>query len=74
MAKLKKNFLQQVIKEVYVTTRKYEYKATNITEPEYQYCLIKRIPKEMIGTASMLNKDNWEIVATTFDGENFIHI
>lgn len=74
MAKLKKNFLEKVVKENYVETKKYHYRTTNVTEPKHQYYIIKRIPKETIETTSILNDKNWEVVAKSFDGKHFIRI
>ena len=66
--KIKNEFLQKVMKLNTIDTQKFRYRVKNVTEPEYQYAIIERIPLESLPCT---NKD-WELVATTWNGKDFI--
>lgn len=66
--KIKNQFLQKVMKLNTLDTQKFRYRVKNVTEPEYQYAIIERIPLESLPST---NKD-WELVATTWNGKDFI--
>lgn len=66
--KIKNEFLQKVMKLNTIDTQKFRYRVKNVTEPEYQYAIIERIPLESL---PYTNKD-WELVATTWNGKDFI--
>ncbi len=68
--KVKNDFLKRVMKMRSIDTQKFRYRIKNITEPEYQYVIIERIPLESLPSTN----ENWELVATTWDGENFLHV
>ncbi len=64
--KLKKKFLEKVIKEKVVETRNYKYQAFEYT---YNFIIIKRIDINHTYTTKQLDEHNWQIVArTTEDG------
>lgn len=67
--KVKKEFLIKVIKCGSIDTPKYRYKVRNITTPEYQYAIIERVEINSLPC----NNSAWKIVATTWDGKNFLH-
>lgn len=67
--KVKNEFLRKVMKLGSIDTQKYRYQKKNITTPEYQYTIIERIPLELLPCTN----EDWELVATTWDGENFLH-
>lgn len=68
--KVKNEFLRKVMKLGSIDTQKFRYRKENITTPEYQYAIITRIPlKELPCT-----NEDWEVVATTWDGKSFIHM
>lgn len=68
--KVKNDFLKRVMKLGSIDTQKYRYRKKNITTPEYQYATIERIPLESLPCTN----EDWEIVATTWNGENFLHM
>lgn len=67
--RVKNKFLKKVMKMRSIDTQKFRYRIKNITEAEYQYVIIERIPLESLPSTN----ENWELVATTWDGENFLH-
>lgn len=68
--KVKNEFLRRVMKLGSIDTQKFRYRKENITTQEYQYAIIKRIPLEELPCTN----EDWEVVATTWDGERFIHM
>lgn len=68
--KVKNNFLKKVVKLGSIDTQKFRYRIENVTRPEYQYAIIERIPLESLPCTN----EDWEPVATTWDGENFLHM
>lgn len=67
--KVKNDFLKKVIKLKSIDTQKFRYRIVNVQRQEYQYGLIQRIPLESLPCKN----EDWEPVATTWDGENFLH-
>lgn len=75
--KVKKEFLEKVWRNRGEYTKNYYYKcfdysATNEKGEFYRFSIIKRINIDYMDTTKYLEKENWEIVARTEDGENFI--
>lgn len=75
--KVKKEFLKKVIKNRTVCTTKYVYKrfdysAANENGDFYSYSIIKRIDINYVDTTRYLDKENWETIARTEDGKNFL--
>lgn len=75
--KLKKSFLEKVIKEEIVDTRKYRYKtyeytAVNENDEFYKFWIIKRIDIDYVDTTRYLDEIFWEPIAQTTDRKNFI--
>lgn len=76
--KVKKEFLEKVIKNRIVCTKNYLYKrfdysAANENGEFYSFCVIKRININYVDTTRYLDKENWETIAGTEDGERFLH-
>lgn len=67
--KVKKDFLKRVVKLGSIDTQKFRYRVKDVTTPEYQYAIIERIQMESLPCTD----EKWELVATTWDGENFLH-
>ena len=67
--KVKNNFLKKVIKLGAIDTQKFRYRTKNVTTKEYQYAIIERVQIESLPCTN----EEWELVATTWDGENFLH-
>lgn len=67
--KVKKEFLRKVMKLGSIDTQKFRYRKKNITTQEYQYAIITRIPLDELPCTD----EEWELVATTWDGERFLH-
>lgn len=67
--KVKNEFLKRVVKLGSIDTQKFRYRIKNVTTPEYQYAIIERV---QMGSLPCTNED-WELVATTWNGENFLH-
>ena len=67
--KVKNEFLRKVMKIGAIDTQKFRYCKKIITTPEYQYAIIKRVPLDKLPCT----KEDWELVATTWDGERFVH-
>lgn len=74
--KVKKEFLEKVVTERIVYTKKYQYKAfkyTAVNEKEefYDFFIIKRIDIEYVDTTRYLDEIFWENIAQTTDGKTF---
>ena len=74
--KVKKEFLEKVIKNRTVCTKNYFYKrfdysAANENGEFYSFSIIKRIDINYLETTRYLDKENWETIARTEDGETF---
>lgn len=67
--KVRNEFLRRVMKLGTIDTQKFRYRKKNITTPEYQYAIITRIPLEELPCTN----EDWELVATTWDGKRFLH-
>lgn len=67
--KVKNDFLKRVIKLGAIDTQKFRYRTKNVTTPEYQYAIIERVQLESLPCTN----EDWELVATTWDGKNFLH-
>lgn len=75
--KVKKEFLKKVIKNRIVCTKNYLYKrfdygAANENGEFYSFSIIKRIDINNGDTTRYLDKENWETIARTEDGKNFL--
>lgn len=75
--KVKKEFLKKVWRNRSACTKNYYYKcidysAANEKGEFYRFSIIKRINIDYMDTPKCLDKENWEIVARTEDGETFI--
>lgn len=75
--KVKKEFLEKVIRNRTVCTKNYFYKrfdysATNENGEFYSCSIIKRIDINYVDTTRYLDKENWETIARTEDGKNFL--
>lgn len=75
--KVKKEFLEKVWRNEGACTKNYYYKcfdysAANEKGECYRFSIIKRININYMDTTKYLDKENWEIVARTEDGKNFI--
>lgn len=68
--KVKNDFLKRVMKMGSIDTQKFRYRTRNWTTPEYQYAIIERIPLESLPCTN----EEWELVARTWDGEDFLHM
>lgn len=74
--KVKKEFLEKVLAETIVYTKKYQYKAfkyTAVNEKEefYDFFIIKRIEIDYVDTTRYLDEIFWKTVAQTKDGKTF---
>lgn len=67
--RVKKDFLKKVVKLKTLDTQKFRYRTKNIADPEYQYTIIERVAIESLPCTN----ESWKLVATTWDGKNFIH-
>lgn len=67
--KVKNEFLRRVMKIGSIDTQKFRYRKEAITTQEYQYAIITRIPLDELPCTN----EDWELVATTWDGERFLH-
>lgn len=75
--KVKKEFLEKVIRNRTVCTKNYFYKrfdysAANENGGFYSFSIIKRIDIKYVDTTRYLDKENWETIATTKDGKHFL--
>lgn len=68
--KVRNDFLKKVMKFGSFDTQNYRYRVKNVTESEYQYAIIERVSLVDLGTTAALS---WQLVATTWDGEHFLH-
>lgn len=76
--KVKKEFLEKVIKNRTVCTKNYFYKRFDYSGADengefYSFSIIKRIDINYIDTTRYLDKENWETIARTEDGKIFLH-
>lgn len=74
--KVKKEFLERVLKEEIVYTKNYQYKAFNYEavndkEEFVQIAIIKRIDINYVNTTKYLDEIFWEKIAQTTDGTTF---
>ena len=74
--KLKKSFLEKVLKEEIFYTRKYEYKVFEYTRVDenynfYKLWIIKRIDIDYVDTTKYLDEIFWEPIAQTTDRKKF---
>lgn len=74
--KVKKEFLEKVIKNRTVCTKNYLYKrfdysVANEKGEFYRFCIIKRIDINYVDTTRYLDKIFWEQIAQTTDGKTF---
>lgn len=74
--KVKKEFLEKVVKERIVYTKNYQYKAfkyTAVNEKEefYDFFIVKRIDINYVDTTRYLDEIFWENIAQTTDGKTF---
>lgn len=74
--KVKKEFLEKVVRNRTVCTKNYLYKrfdygATNEKGEFYSFSIIKRIDINYVDTTRYLEKENWETIARTEDGKKF---
>ena len=67
--KVRHAFLQKVMKLGTIDTANFRYRRRNITEPEYQYAIIERVPIKSLPCS----ENDWTLVATTWDGISFLH-
>ncbi len=75
--KVKKEFLEKVIKNRIVCTKNYLYKrfdysAANEKGEFYSVSIIKRIDIDYVETTRYLDEENWETIAETEDGKIFL--
>ena len=75
--KVKKEFLEKVIKNRIVCTKNYLYKrfdysAANENGEFYGVSIIKRIDIDYVETTRYLDEENWETIAETEDGKIFL--
>ncbi len=68
--KVRNNFLKKVMKFGSLDTQNYRYRVKNVTELEYQFAIIERIPLDDLCSTAALS---WQLVACTLDGEYFFH-
>lgn len=74
--KVKKEFLEKVVRNRIVCTKNYLYKrcdysASNENGDFYSFSIIKRIDINFVDTTRYLDKENWETIARTEDGKKF---
>lgn len=74
--KVKKEFLEKVVRETIVYTKNYQYKAfkyTAVNEKEefYDFFIVKRIDIDYVDTTRYLDEIFWENIAQTTDGKTF---
>lgn len=75
--KVKKEFLEKVITERIIYTKRYQYRAFHYTavdekEKFYDLVIIKRIDVDYVDTTRYLDEIFWENVAQTTDGKTFM--
>lgn len=75
--KVKKEFLEKVIKNRIVCTKNYLYKrfdysTANENGEFYSVSIIKRIDIDYVETTRYLDEENWETIAETEDGKIFL--
>lgn len=74
--KIKKKFLEKVIRNRIVCTKNYLYKrfdysAANENGDFYKFSIIKRIDIDYVDTTRYLDEIFWEKIAQTTDGKTF---
>lgn len=74
--KVKKEFLEKVVRNRTVCTKNYLYKrfdysAANEKGEFYSFSIIKRIDINYVDTTRYLEEENWETIARTEDGKKF---
>lgn len=75
--KVKKEFLEKVIKNRTVCTKNYFYKRFDYSAADENgefssFSIIKRININYVDTTRYLDKENWETIARTEDGKIFL--
>lgn len=55
-------FIMKVLRERIVDTKNYRYCVGERIEGNKYYQIIKRLPKEYLGTTASLDRENWEEV------------
>lgn len=75
--KVKKEFLKKVWRNRGACTKNFYYKcfdysAANEKGEFYSFSIIKRIDINYLETTRYLDKENWETIAQTTDGETFM--
>lgn len=76
--KVKKEFLEKVIKNRIVCTKNYLYKRCDYSFANekgefYSVAIIKRIDINYVETTKYLDEENWETISKTWDGKRFLH-
>ena len=61
---MRKSFIEKVLRDVIVDTRKYRY----IVSEEFAYLVIKRIPLQYLDTDKAYNTDNYKVVWRSNNG------
>lgn len=74
--KVKKEFLEKVIRNRAICTKNYLYKRFDYSRANeegefYSFCIIKRINIDYVDTTKYLDETNWEKIALTTDGKTF---
>lgn len=74
--KVKKEFLEKVVRNRIVYTKNYQYKrfdysAANENGDFYRFSIIKRIDIDYVDTTRYLDEIFWEQIAQTTDGKTF---
>ena len=74
--KVKKEFLEKVIRNRTACTKNFFYKRFDYNRADEngefdQFCIIKRIKVEDLETLRYYDENNWEEVAQTKDGKTF---
>ena len=67
--KVRNDFLEKVMRFGSLDTRMYRYRFKNVAKPRYQYAIIERVLLDDLPCVG----SSWQLVATTYDGEHFIH-
>lgn len=68
--KVRYDFLKKVMIFGSLDTQNYRYRVKYVTESQYKYAIIERVPLSNLGTTAALS---WQYVATTWDGKHFSH-
>lgn len=75
--KVKKEFLKKVCRNRVACTKnfyykRFDYSAANEKGEFYSFAIIKRININYLETTRYLDRENWETIAQTTDGETFM--